>query len=74
VPDERITTIALQIKGITPANGADAAPDSLEEIARLVAMGQIHVPIAATFPIENIRAAVALQADRHVHGKVVIDV
>jgi len=31
------------------------------------------VPIAATFPVEDIRAAVELQAARHVHGKVMID-
>jgi hypothetical protein len=31
------------------------------------------VPIAATFPAGQIRAAVELQAGRHVHGKVVID-
>ena len=73
VPDERITTIAAQIDGITPANGANAAPGAIEEIARLVAAGQLRVPIAACFPVEQIRAAVELQAGRHVHGKVVID-
>lgn len=73
VPDERITTIAAQVDGITPANGANAAPGTLEEIARLVAAGQLRVPIAARFPVEQIRAAVELQAGRHVHGKVVID-
>ncbi|MEV4263970.1 NADP-dependent oxidoreductase [Kribbella sp. NPDC049584] len=72
VPDERITTIAAQIDGITSANGANAASGALEEIAGLVAMGRIRVPIAATFPVEQIRAAVNLQAARHVHGKVVI--
>jgi NADPH:quinone reductase-like Zn-dependent oxidoreductase len=73
VPDKRITTIAAQVDGITPANGANAAPGAIEEIARLVAAGQLHVPIAASFPVEQIRAAVELQAGRHVHGKVVID-
>ena len=73
VPDERITTIAAQVDGITPANGANAAPGAVEEIARLVAAGQLRVPIAASFPVEQIRAAVELQAGRHVHGKVVID-
>jgi hypothetical protein len=29
-------------------------------------------PIAATFRIEQIREAAALQAGRHVHGKIVI--
>jgi NADPH:quinone reductase-like Zn-dependent oxidoreductase len=73
VPDQRITTIAAQVDGITPANGANAAPGAIEEIARLVAAGQLRVPIAASFPVEQIRAAVELQAGRHVHGKVVID-
>jgi NADPH:quinone reductase-like Zn-dependent oxidoreductase len=73
VPDERITTIAAQIDGITPANGANAAPGAIEEIARLVAAGRLRVPIAASFPVEQIRAAVELQAGRHVHGKVVVD-
>ena len=73
VPDERITTIAAQVDGITPANGANAAPGAIEEIAGLVAAGRLRVPIAASFPVEQIRAAVELQAGRHVHGKVVID-
>jgi NADPH:quinone reductase-like Zn-dependent oxidoreductase len=72
VPDERITTIAAQVDGITPANGANAA-QAIDEVARLVASGRIRVPIAASFPVEQIRAAVELQASRHVHGKVVID-
>src|SRR6201996_5030024 len=73
VPDQRITTIAGQIDGITPANGANAAPGAIEDIARLVASGELRVPIAASFPVEQIRAAVELQSGRHVHGKVVID-
>jgi NADPH:quinone reductase-like Zn-dependent oxidoreductase len=73
VPDHRITTIAAQLDGITPANGANATPGALEDIARLVASGQLRVPIAATFPVSQIRAAVELQSARHVHGKVVID-
>jgi NADPH:quinone reductase-like Zn-dependent oxidoreductase len=73
VPDARITTIATVIDGITPANGAAAAPGALEELARLIATGRLRVPIAASFPIEQIRTAVELQASRHVKGKVVID-
>jgi NADPH:quinone reductase-like Zn-dependent oxidoreductase len=73
VRDERITTIAAQFDGITPANGANAGPGAVEEVARLVASGKLRVPIAASFPIDRIRAAVELQAGRHVHGKVVID-
>ncbi|MER5883722.1 NADP-dependent oxidoreductase [Streptomyces sp. NPDC001941] len=73
VPDSRICTIATQIDGVTAANGATAAPGALEEIARLVAAGRLRVPIADSFPIEQVRRAAELQAGRHVRGKVVID-
>ncbi len=73
VPDARITTIAALVGGITAANGANAAPGALEELAHLVASGRLRVPIAATFAVEQIRAAVELQARQHVKGKVVID-
>jgi NADPH:quinone reductase-like Zn-dependent oxidoreductase len=73
VSDGRICTIAGQVDGVSTANGADAALGTLEEVARLVAAGQLRVPIAASFPVEQIRRAAELQAGRHVHGKVVID-
>ncbi|MEN3541057.1 NADP-dependent oxidoreductase [Microbispora sp. ZYX-F-249] len=73
VPDGRICTIAAQVGGVAAANGANATPGALEEVARLVAAGRIRVPIAASFPVEQIRRAAELQAGRHVHGKVVID-
>jgi NADPH:quinone reductase-like Zn-dependent oxidoreductase len=73
VPDARITTIASQVAGITPTNGANAATGALEKLARLVAAGRLRVPIAASFPVEQVRSAVELQAGRHVKGKVAID-
>jgi NADPH:quinone reductase-like Zn-dependent oxidoreductase len=73
VPDKRITPIAAQVDGITPANGASAAPGALEKLAHLIATGRLRVPIAASFPVEQIRTAVELQAKRHVKGKVVIE-
>ncbi|BCK56643.1 hypothetical protein NWFMUON74_44150 [Nocardia wallacei] len=33
--------------------------------------GELTVPIAAAYPLEQIREAVARQAGRHVHGKIV---
>lgn len=73
VPDARIVTIAAQVDGITPANGANATRQQLEELAGQVATGLVRVPIAAGFPIEQIRDAVEVQAGRHVRGKIVID-
>ncbi|MEZ0110673.1 NADPH:quinone reductase-like Zn-dependent oxidoreductase [Catenulispora sp. EB89] len=73
VPDDRICTIAGAVDGVPAVSGASAGPAALDDIARLVAAGRLHVPIAATYPVADIRAAVERQADRHVRGKVVID-
>lgn len=73
VPDGRICTIAGVVDGVSAVSGANAAPGALEDIARLAADERLRVPIAATYPIEEIRAAVELQAARHVRGKVVIE-
>jgi NADPH:quinone reductase-like Zn-dependent oxidoreductase len=75
VASERIAAIAA---GPTPPGGAravygdDAEPDALPRIADAIVASKITVPIAATFPLEQIREAVTLQAGRHVHGKIVI--
>lgn len=75
VPPERISTIAAGPNppgGVRAAWGAEAGLADLERLTDAIVAGKITVPIAATFPIEEIRDAVALQAGRHVHGKVVI--
>ncbi len=72
VPDSRISVIAAQVPGVRGVSGIEAAPGTLEYVAELVATGKLQVPIAATYPIEQIRAAAEFQASRHVHGKVVI--
>jgi NADPH:quinone reductase-like Zn-dependent oxidoreductase len=75
VGPERISAIAA---GPTPPGGARAVfgggaePDALPRIAEAIAAGQITVPIAARFSIEQIQEAAALQAGRHVHGKIVL--
>ena len=73
VPDSRMTTIAAVVDGTPPANGASAVPGAIEEIARRSPRSHLQVPIAATFRVDDIRAAVERQAGRHVHGKVVVD-
>jgi NADPH:quinone reductase-like Zn-dependent oxidoreductase len=75
VPPQRISTVAA---GSDPpegviATGAHAVdPAALDRITDAIASGDIAVPIAATFPIEEIRDAVMLQFGRHVHGKVIV--
>lgn len=44
----------------------------MKRITDAILAGGIAVPIAARFPMEQIRDAVTLQAGRHVHGKIVI--
>jgi NADPH:quinone reductase-like Zn-dependent oxidoreductase len=75
VPPERISTIAAGPNppgGVRATGGFDAAPDALEKITDAILAGRITVPIAASFPVEKVRDAVTLQAERHVHGKIVI--
>ncbi|OPF83825.1 NADPH:quinone reductase [Streptomyces antioxidans] len=75
VPPERISTIAAGPNppgGVRGTGGIDAGPDALERITDAILAEEITVPIAAAFPIERIRDAVALQAGRHVHGKIVV--
>jgi NADPH:quinone reductase-like Zn-dependent oxidoreductase len=75
VPPERISAIAAGPNppgGVRATGGRDAPPDALDRITDAITAGKFTVPIAATFPIEQIRDAVTLQRDGHVHGKVVI--
>ena len=75
VPPERISTVAAGPNppgGVRATGGIDAEPDALDRVAAAIAAGQITVPIARVFPIEQLSDAVALQAGRHVHGKIVV--
>lgn len=75
VPPERIATIAAGPNppgGVRATGGADAEPGAVARIAAAIVAGELTVPVAAVFPVERIRDAVALQAARHVHGKVVV--
>ncbi len=75
VAPDRIVAIAA---GPNPPGGAravvggDAQPDAIPQVAAAIVAKQLTVPIAARFPIEQISEAAALQADRHVHGKIVV--
>lgn len=75
IPPKRISTIAAGPTppgGVRATGGAEADVDDMERITDAIRAGTITVPIAATFPIEQTRDAVTLQAGRHVHGKIVI--
>jgi NADPH:quinone reductase-like Zn-dependent oxidoreductase len=77
VEPSRIDTIAnftaAQEYGVkADGNAAGASPDVLAELAGLVAAGKLEVPIAATFPLKDVRAAYGQLASGHIRGKIVL--
>ena len=77
VKPARIDTIvnfgAVQEYGVkAEGNAAGASARVLAELAGLVADGQLEVPVAATFPLTEVRDAYRLLASGHVHGKIVL--
>ncbi len=77
VKPSRVDTIAnfaavdkYGVKAEGSAAGASAAV--LAELADRIAAGQLEVPIAATFPLAQVREAYELLASGHVRGKIVL--
>jgi NADPH:quinone reductase-like Zn-dependent oxidoreductase len=56
------------------AEGSSAAMNAsvLAELAALSTSGDLEVPIAATFPLSDVRAAFSLLAQGHIRGKIVL--
>jgi NADPH:quinone reductase-like Zn-dependent oxidoreductase len=77
IPRDRIqTTIdfaAVREYGVK-AEGSDAARNAsvLADLAALIASGDLEVPVAATFPLAQVRAAFSLLEQGHVRGKIVL--
>jgi NADPH:quinone reductase-like Zn-dependent oxidoreductase len=79
VDRDRINTIAdfaaRKKYGVKADGMATVAPrETLIELARLIAAGELQVPIAATFPLDQVRAAYERLAKRHGLGKIVLEV
>lgn len=75
IPIERIVTIAAYgdaAQGAAAVGGAQATPTDLAEVAQLLADGEIQLPIEATYPIEQVRAAYEHLLTGHLRGKIVI--
>jgi NADPH:quinone reductase-like Zn-dependent oxidoreductase len=73
VPNRSVAAGPNPPGGVRATGGVDAQPEDLKRITDAIVAGEITVPIAAAYPIEKIREAVQLQAGRHVHGKVVVN-
>jgi NADPH2:quinone reductase len=77
IPRNRIETIIsfekAQEVGAQSAGSADGSSrEVLTEMADLVASGRIEIPIAATYPLDQVRDAFAELEQRHTRGKIVL--
>ena len=77
VPPARIDTItdfraAAQHGVKTEGNAAAASAEVLAELAALVEAGELEVPIAEVYPLEQVREAYRELERRHTRGKIVL--
>jgi NADPH:quinone reductase-like Zn-dependent oxidoreductase len=77
VEPSRVDTIvrfdAVQQYGVkAEGNAAGASAAVLAELAGLIAAGELEIPIAATFPLDQVRDAYRLLAKGHIRGKIVL--
>jgi NADPH:quinone reductase-like Zn-dependent oxidoreductase len=77
VSPDRIDTIAnftavAEFGVKAEGSAAGASGGTLAQLAGLVSMGQLEVPIAATFPLADVRDAYKLLAQGHIRGKIVL--
>jgi NADPH:quinone reductase-like Zn-dependent oxidoreductase len=77
VPPSRVDTIAnfeaVEKYGVkAEGNGAGSSAAVLAELAGLIAAGELEVPIAATFPLDDVQDAYRLLEQGHLLGKVVL--
>jgi NADPH:quinone reductase-like Zn-dependent oxidoreductase len=47
-------------------------PEVMTELAELIAAGELDLPIAATYPLDQVREAYTELARRHTRGKIVL--
>jgi NADPH:quinone reductase-like Zn-dependent oxidoreductase len=77
VPRDRVDTIAdfdaVERFGVQSAGGADASTAAVvAELADLVARGELEVPIAGVFALDDVRDAYRELEKRHTRGKLVL--
>ncbi len=74
VPADRINTIATDasVYGVRNVGRGAVHRPTLDALAALVADGTLEVPIAATYPLSEVRAAFEFLEEGHLRGKVVV--
>jgi NADPH2:quinone reductase len=77
IPADRIETVisfekAAQYGTKNLGSGDASNREVLTQMAALVADGRIEIPIAATYPLDQVRDAFAALEQRHTHGKIAL--
>ena len=77
IAKDRVETIisfekASELGTKAQGSGDGSTPEILSAMAELVAAGDIEVPIAATYPLEDVQEAYAELEQRHTRGKIVL--
>jgi NADPH:quinone reductase-like Zn-dependent oxidoreductase len=77
VAPDRVDTIidwgaAREYGAKMEGSAAGSSPEVLAELAGLIDRGELEVPIAATFPLEDVRDAYRELEQRHTRGKIVL--
>jgi len=78
VAPDRVDTIidwatAEKYGAKTDGSMAGSSPQVLSELAGLIERGELEVPIAATYPLEQVREAFRELEQRHTRGKIVLE-
>jgi NADPH:quinone reductase len=77
VAPDRIDTIvafakAAEVGAKSEGSAAGTSREVLAELAALASSGRLEIPIAATYPLEDVRAAYAELEQGHTRGKIVL--
>lgn len=77
VPRERINTIisfakAAELGAKTEGSAEASTPAVLQELADLIAAGDLELDVAATYPLDRVVDAFTELERRHTHGKIVL--
>ena len=71
IADDRAAEYGVRLTG---GVGPDRAPKARDEAAALFEQGKFRLPVAETFPLDNVAAAHAKSEQGHVLGKFIVTV
>ena len=77
IPRDRIETIvsfakAAELGTKSEGSGTASTQEVMSDVAALVASGEVEIPIAASYPLDQVADAFARLEQRHTRGKIVL--